>query len=150
MRVVRARLDNCVVAIGTRTPSAVLGRRNDAFMRAGWDAVAMEPNAYHKAEDLNDNDNANMYGHSHSFVVEVWTDIKVSTIIGIEARIVKQTSSWRPAGITWVRVEPRAAALTLNTAANTSDETSWDLAKARSWADGIAKLFHARKAGHCL
>ena len=37
-----------------------------------------------------------------------------------------------------VRMEPRAAALTPNTAANTSDETSWNRAKARSWAGGIA------------
>ena len=29
MRLVRARLDDCVVAVGTCTPSAVLGRRND-------------------------------------------------------------------------------------------------------------------------
>ena len=55
--------------------------------------------------------------------------IKVSTIIGTEAKIVKQVSSWRPAGITWVRVEPRTAALTANTVANTSGETSWDRAK---------------------
>ena len=52
------------------------GRHSDVFMSAGWDAVAMEPNAYHKAEDFNDNDNANMYGHSDIFVVKVWTDIK--------------------------------------------------------------------------
>ena len=62
-------------------------------------------------------------------------DIKVSTIIGTEAKTVKQVSSWKPA---WVRVDPRAAPLTPNTAANTSDELSWDRAKARSFAGGAA------------
>ena len=56
-----------------------------------------------------------------------------------------QISSWGIAGVTWVRVEPRAAALTLNTAANRSDETSWDLVKARSWADGIANCLMPEK-----
>ena len=62
-------------------------------------------------------------------------DIKVSTIIGTEAKTVKQVSSWKPA---WVRVDPRAAPLTPNTAANTSDELSWDRAMARSLAGGTA------------
>ena len=31
-------------------------------------------------------------------------DIKVSTIIGTDAKIVKQVSSWNPAGIPLVRV----------------------------------------------
>ena len=72
MRVVRARLDTCVVAVGARTPSAVLGRRNDVFMRVGRNAEAMEPNAYHKAVDGNDDDIANTEVHSDSFRVE-WT-----------------------------------------------------------------------------
>ena len=63
-------------------------------------------------------------------------DIKVSTIIGTEAKIVKQVSSWKPAGITWVRVG--AAALTPETVANTSDEISWDRAWARSLVGVIA------------
>ena len=32
--------------------------RNEVFMSAGWNAEAMEPNAYHNAEDWNDDDNA--------------------------------------------------------------------------------------------
>ena len=36
-------------------------------------------------------------------------DIEVSTIIGIEAKIVKQVSSWRPVGITWARFEPSSS-----------------------------------------
>ena len=119
-------------------------------MSAGWNAEAVEPNAYHKTEDLNDDD-ASLFGTGP---VSWWSwidglrdvkamrehkvDIKVSTIIESEAKIVKQVSSGRPAGMTRVRVEPRAAALTPNTAANTSDETSWDRAEARSWAGGIA------------
>ena len=67
MRVVRARLDDCVVAVGTRTPSAVLGRRKDVFLRVGWNAEAMESSLYHKAADGNDDDNANTEVHSDSF-----------------------------------------------------------------------------------
>ena len=97
---------------------------------------------------MNNDDDASMYGHSDSFMVELRidvfqdvkamkehkVDIKVSTIIGTEAKIVKQVSSWRPAGITWVRLEPR----TTRTTRNTSDEVSWDRAKARSLAGGTA------------
>ena len=82
-----------------------------------------------------------MYGHRDSFKVDLRIvfqdvkehkgDIKVSTIIGTEAQTVKQVSSWKPSGITWVRVEPRAVALTSNTAVNKSDELSWDRAEAR-------------------
>ena len=78
--------------------------RNEVLMSAGWKAETVEPSAYHKAEDLNDDDHANTYRHSDSFTVELRMDIKVSTIIGTEAKIVKQVSSWKPAGITLVRV----------------------------------------------
>ena len=87
--------------------------RNEVFMSAGWNAEAMEPNAFHKAKDLNNNDDASLYGHSDSFKVEVRivfqdvnamkehkVDIKVSTIIGTEVNIVKQVSNWKPAGVT--------------------------------------------------
>ena len=101
-------------------------------------------------EDLNDNDGTSTHGHSHSFMVELRidvfldvkamkehkVDIEVSTIIGTEAKIVKQVSTWRPAGITWVRLENTAA--TTKTMRNTSDELSWDRAKVRSLAGGIA------------
>ena len=103
-----------------------------------------------QSKDLNSDDDARMCGHSDSFMVDLRMDvfqdvkamkehkedIKVSTIIGTEAKVVKQVSSWRPAGITWVRAGPRAPALTPNAAANTSDELSWDRAKARSLAGG--------------
>ena len=129
MRVIQARLDNCVVAVGTRTPSTVLGRRKDVFLRVGWNAEAMEPNAYDKAVGVNDDDNANTEVHSDSFGVG-WTievfqnmtsmkehkvDIEVSTIIGTETKIA------------WVKLTPTA-----------SEELSWDRAKARSLAGGIA------------
>ena len=51
-----------------------------------------------------------------------------------EAKIVNRVSSWRPAGITWVRLEPR----TTRTTRNTSDELSSDRAEARSLAGGRA------------
>ena len=124
--------------------------RNEVLMSAGWNAEAMEPNAYHKAEDLNNDNNAIMYGHKGSFKMELRidvfqdvtamkeheVDIKVST--RTEAKIVKQVSSWKPTGITWVRVEPRAAALTPKTAENKSDEQFCNRAKARSLAGGTA------------
>ena len=49
--------------------------RNEVLMSAGWNAEAMEPNAYHKAEDLNNDDDASMYGHSDSFMVELRIDV---------------------------------------------------------------------------
>ena len=101
--------------------------RNEVFMSARWNAEAKEPNAHHKTEYLNNDDDASLCGH-----------MKASTTIGTEAKIVKQILSWRPVGITWVRVAPSAAALTPNTAATASDETSWDRAKARSFAGSIA------------
>ena len=116
-------------------------------MSAGWNAEAMEPNAYHKANNLNNDDDASLFGHSVELRIVFQdvnamkkhkVDIKVSTIVGTETKIVKQDSSGKPAGITWVRVELRAPALTLNTAANTWDELSWDRAEARSLAGGTA------------
>ena len=115
--------------------------RKEVFMMAGWNAEVMESSAYHEAEDWNDNDNASTEVHSDRVRVELridvfqnvtsmkehQVDIEVSTIIGTETKIVKQVSSWRPAGITWVRLKP-----------NTADELSWDRAKARSLAGGIA------------
>ena len=46
--------------------------RNDVFMS---DAEAMEPNAYHKTEDLNNDDDASLYGHMDSFMVELRIDV---------------------------------------------------------------------------
>ena len=92
-------------------------------------------------------------GTGDSFMVE-WkeheVDIKVSTIMGTEAKIVGQVSSWKPAGITWVRVGLRAAALTPNTAANKSDKLSWDQAKARSLAGGTAIYLVLNRLDHSL
>ena len=44
-------------------------------MSAGWNAEAMEPNAYHKAEDLNNDDDASLYGHRDSFEMELKIDV---------------------------------------------------------------------------
>ena len=101
--------------------------RNEVLMSAGGNAEAMEPNAYHNAKDLNNDDDASLYGHRDSSKVELRMDIEVSRIIGTETKIVKQVSSWRSARVTWVRLKP-----------NTADELSWDRAKARSLACGIA------------
>ena len=129
-------------------------------MKAEWNAEAAEPNAYHKVEDLNDDD-ASMYVHGNEFTVELRTDgfqdakvmsehevdMNASIIIGTgqntHTKVVKQVSSWRPAGITLVRMEQsRAAELSTNTDAttktmrNTTDEFSWERAEARS-VDGV-------------
>ena len=41
--------------------------RNEVVMSAGWNAAALEPNAYHKTEDLNDDDDTCTYGHSDRY-----------------------------------------------------------------------------------
>ena len=92
--------------------------RDEVFMTAGWDAVVVEPNAYHKAGSSNDDDDANVCVHGDDFMVdsridvfqdanamlEHKVDIKVLAIIGpgqgTEAKIVKRILSWSPAGFT--------------------------------------------------
>ena len=44
-------------------------------MSAGQNAEEMEPDAYHKAEDLNNDDDASMYGHRDRFKVELKIDV---------------------------------------------------------------------------
>ena len=86
---------------------------------------AMEPNAYHKAECWDDDD-------SDSFMVEWRMDIKSATIIETATKIVKRVSNWRSAGVTCVKLEPRAT----RTTRNALNELSWERAKPRSLADG--------------
>ena len=95
-------------------------------MKAGWNAVAVEPNVYHKAGSLNDDDDASVCVHGDDLMVESRidvlqdvkaimehkVDIKVLAIIGpgqsTEAKIVKRILSWRPAGISW-KANPKHA-----------------------------------------
>ena len=121
--------------------------RTEVFVSAGGNAEAMEPSAYHKAECWDDD----------SFTVE-WrmdvfrevkalkehkVDITSATITETSTKIVKQVSNWRPAGTSWLKLEPKAAVLTPNTTAttrttrNTLNELSWDRAKPRSLAGGV-------------
>ena len=51
--------------------------RNEVFMSAGWNGEALEPNAHHRAQDLNDNDDTSTCGHSDSFMVELRVDVVV-------------------------------------------------------------------------
>ena len=44
-------------------------------MRTGWNADAMEPNAYHKAEDWNDDDNTSTEVHCDSFGMDLRIDV---------------------------------------------------------------------------
>ena len=82
--------------------------RNEVLMKAGWDAVAEEPNVYHKAGSLGD---ACVCVHGDDFMVEsridVFQDVKAMSehkvdineisIIGLgqgtEAKIVKRVQS---------------------------------------------------------
>ena len=48
---------------------------SEAFMSSGWNAEAMEPNADHQTEDLNDDDNATKDGHSDIVMVEMRIDV---------------------------------------------------------------------------
>ena len=81
---------------------------------------------------------------------EVLNDHKVdnalATIVGAKTKIAKQDSDCKPAGITWVRLEPRGAVLPVTaastrTARNTSNGLSWDRANPRSLAGGMVSYF---------
>ena len=83
--------------------------RNEVFMKDGWDAVAVEPNVYHKAGSLNDDEDVNVESRIDVFqdvkaMLEHKVDIKVLAIIGpgqgTEAKIVKRILSWCPSGFT--------------------------------------------------
>ena len=83
--------------------------RNEVFMKAGWDAVAVESTVYHKAGSLGDDGDACVCVHGHDFMVESMidvfpevkamlehkADVNVVAIIGpgqgTEAKIVKQS-----------------------------------------------------------
>ena len=85
--------------------------RNEVLMKAGWDAVAEEPNVCHKAGSLGDDDDACVCVHGDDFMVEsridVFQDVKAMSehkvdineisIIGLgqgtEAKIVKRVQS---------------------------------------------------------
>ena len=49
--------------------------RNEVFMKAGWDAVAVEPNVYHEAASLGDDDDACVCVHGDDFLVESRIDV---------------------------------------------------------------------------
>ena len=100
--------------------------RNAVFMKAGWDAVAVEPNVHHKAGSLGEDDDACVCVHGDDFMVEAGidvfqdakatmehkVDINVISIIGLglgtEATIVKRVLSWSPAGFPW-KANPKHA-----------------------------------------
>ena len=88
--------------------------RNEVFMIAGWDAVAVEPKMYHEARSLNVDDDASVCVHGDDFMVksridvfqdakamlEHKVDINVLAIIGLgqgtEAKIAKRNLSCSP------------------------------------------------------
>ena len=95
-------------------------------MKAGWDAVAVEPNVYPKAGSLGGDDGACVYVHGEDLMVESRiglfqnvkamlehkVNINVISIIGrgqgTEAKILKRVLSWSPAGFTW-KANPKHA-----------------------------------------
>ena len=107
--------------------------RKEVFVSAGGNAEAMEPNAYHKAEDWDD-------GDSDRFMVEWRMDIMSATVVEAATKIVTQVSNWTSVDITWVRMEPR----TTRTTRNALNELSWDRAKSTSLADGIETYLSSR------
>ena len=62
---------------GTRKAARVWREflRNEVFMKAGWNAVAVEPNAHHKAGSLSDDDDARVCVHGDVFMVESRIDV---------------------------------------------------------------------------
>ena len=132
----------------SRTSVAGVFFRNEVFVSARGNAEAMEPNAYPKAEYWGDDDSFTVEWRMNVLqdvqaLKEHNVDTTSATINEMATKIVKQVSNWRLAGITSVRLEPRAAVLTPNTAAttritrNTLNELSWDRAKPRSLARGM-------------
>ena len=95
-------------------------------MKAGWNAVTVEPNVYHRGGSLTDDDDASVCVHGDDFMVESRidvfqgvkamlehkVDIQVLAIIrpgqGTEAKIVKKILSWSPAVFTW-KANPKYA-----------------------------------------
>ena len=129
---------------------------HEVFMIVGVNAEAMEPNAYHTAEYWDVDDSASAVVCRESFMVasridvfqnvealkEHKVDSALATIVGAKTMIAKQVSDCRPAGITWVRLEPRAAVLPVTAASTrttriTSNGLSWDRANPRSLAGGM-------------
>ena len=93
--------------------------RNEVFLTANWECVAVEPNVYHKNGKDNDDDDASACVHGDDFTIEARydvfqesfdmikskVDIKVISIIGpgqsTEAKIVKRVLNWCPGGFSW-------------------------------------------------
>ena len=49
--------------------------RNGVFVKAGWKAVAVEPNVHHKVENLNDDDDASTCVHGDDIMVKSRIDV---------------------------------------------------------------------------
>ena len=129
---------------------------HEVIMIVGVNAEAMEPNAYHTAEYWDVDDSASAVVCRERFMVasridvfqnvealkEHKVDSALATIVGAKTMIAKQVSDCRPAGITWVILEPRAVVLPVTAASTrttriTSNGLSWDRANPRSLAGGM-------------
>ena len=49
--------------------------RNEVFLKAGWDAAAVEPSVYLKAGSVSDDDDACVCVHGDDFMVESRIDL---------------------------------------------------------------------------
>ena len=125
--------------------------RNEVLMSAGWNAEATEPKCAPRKPRTR---TMMMEACTGTRTVSWWSikvDINVSTVIGTDTKILKQVSSWKPAGITWVRVEPRAEALAPNTAAkNIGSAILGSSYGGDHWLVALQSISYPTGLKHCL
>ena len=74
--------------------------RNEVFMKAGWDAVDVEPNVYHKAGSLNNDDDASVCVHVDDFMVESRIDFsRCESYVGAQGRHQSAGNHWTWSGL---------------------------------------------------
>ena len=74
--------------------------RNKVIMKAGWDALAVEANAHHKAGSLNDDDDANLCVHGDDLMVESRDrcDLRRESDVGVQGRHQTAGDHWTWSG----------------------------------------------------
>ena len=74
--------------------------RNEVFMKVGWDAVAVEPNVYHKAGSLSDDDDACVCVHGDDFMVDSRINVcsRRASDVGAQSRHQRDLNQWTRSG----------------------------------------------------
>ena len=67
---------------------------NEVFMKAGWDAVAVEPNVYHEAGSLNDDDDGSVCVVESR--IDVFQDVKA--MCGAQSGHQRDGNQWTRSG----------------------------------------------------